>query len=127
MREKELANAVVLSWGLAYILVAFVKPDIASISGVAVSPVVTSLLMVLIGFAMISTVLVWNKVTAVVCLVLAFWETFGLVACWVGFIVWNVPLSYDVAQVSMAVMDWVGAIALFYKILQGCKIGKGKI
>jgi len=109
--KNKILDSVILSWGITYLAVAFVKPDI--ISGV---PLLCSAIpMFVIGVLMVTNVLVFRNKAVFVAL--GVFEAVGAVVSWTGFVTWNTVLSRTVAQSSMAVMDWIASIALFSKVV----------
>jgi len=109
--KNEIIDSIILSWGVAYLSVAFIKPGIVS----GVPQLCSAVLMFVIGAIMVSNVLVFES--KIVFAALGVFEAVGMVASWTGFVTWNTVLSQTVAQSSMAVMDWVASIALFSKVV----------
>jgi len=109
--KSKVTDSVILSWGIAYLAVTFVKPDI--VSGVPLP--CSAVPMFVIGVLMVTNVLVFKN--KAVFAALGVFEAVGMVASWTGFVTWNTVLSRTVAQSSMAVMDWIASIALFSKVI----------
>lgn len=114
MNLKTLALAWTLMWGLTYIMVALVAPNIALDT--------PALFYVFLGFFFLTTLVLryvaYEKLgrTIVRCLFfgLGVFEVVGGVMSWTGAGLWNVPFA-DVAlfQVSMAFADLFSAVFLF--------------
>jgi len=107
------ADSVILSWGVAYLACSVIKPDIGLDKAV----------MLAVGGLMIAPLILQDalpKLSKVLFFIMGCFEAVGVVASWTSFIVWNVPVYGNRAlfQVSMAVMDWVAAVALFSKVVE---------
>jgi hypothetical protein len=114
MNLKTLAIAWTLMWGLTYIIVAFIAPNIALDT--------PALFYVFLGAFILATLVTryfaYNKLSRSVVRCLFFglgvFEVIGGVMSWTGVGLWNVPFA-DVAlfQISMAFADLISAVFLF--------------
>jgi len=109
------ADSIILAWGLAYIIVAFVRPDIVlSVAGRKIPKFLSFLINLAIGLSMVLNLFLENMWIYVA---LGFFEANGLVMSWVGLIRWNTTLNQDLANLSMALLDYLGSIVLFMKVI----------
>ena len=114
MNLKTLAIAWTLMWGLSYVAVAFVAPNIATDT----SALFYFILGAVFLLGIVALYITDNKMGQLVIRGLFFglgaFEVIGGVASWTGAGLWNVPFA-DVAlfQVSMGFADLISAVFLF--------------
>lgn len=105
------ATAIIIVWGVAYLLAAAAAPGLIGNLPTAVSATV----MVLVGALLLWSVYRGGRLLAGV---LAFVQVGSMVGSWVGAIHWAVPYDPGVAAVSMAAMDFIVAVALMFRTIQ---------
>jgi len=105
------AVAILIVWGLAYLMTAVLKPGVVGNTSVALSAAAMGLL----GVLFLASVFLGSRLLFGL---LALVEVGSMVGSWVGAIRWAVPYGEGVAAVSMAAADFVVAVVLVYKTIQ---------
>lgn len=105
------ATAIIIIWGLAYLMAAGLAPGLID----NLSTVFSAVVLVVMG-----VLLLWSvyRGSRLVFGLLSLVEIGTMVGSWVGTVRWAVPYDPGVAAVSMAAMDFVVAVALVYKTIQ---------
>ena len=118
---RKLIYAYLFMWGLAYLVVAFVDPEVSGFN-VAVSALtyalVGTVLIVGLFFRWLEKYLDFHVGRAILA-VLGTIEVYAGVVSWTGLSVWNVPFaSKELFQVSMAFADLISATLMFYLVIE---------
>lgn len=109
---KDILRSVILAYGLSYLFVGVVQPDIlSSLFEYNVPSVVSYGSMYAIGTIFLLNLLYFDSPE--VYFGLGVFETFGFIMCWTGQMTWTTPLNETISLCSMAVLDFIVAIALF--------------
>jgi len=105
------ATAVILVWGVAYLMTAVLAPGLVTNLPTVVSAG---------GMGVIGVLLIWSVVrgSRLLTAVLALVEIGSMVGSWTGALRWTVSYDPGLAAVSMAAMDFVVAVALVFKTIQ---------
>lgn len=105
------ATAIILVWGVAYLMTAVLAPGVIGNLSTVVSAG---------GMGVIGVLLIWSVVrgSRLLTAVLALVEIGSMVGSWTGALRWTVPYDPGLAAVSMAAMDFVVAVALVFKTIQ---------
>lgn len=116
--RNRLADAIISVWGISYLVTAVIRPDLVA----NVSPWLSCAAMTIMGVLLLSSLYInhWLLYGA-----LSVRAVYGFVASWSFVEVWNVPYSPGIAAVSMAAMDFVAAVTLFYKAIEAREKRKG--
>lgn len=111
LTANTIATAVIIVWGLAYLMAAALAPGLIG----NVSTVLSAGAMILIGLLLLWSVFRGSRLlTGLLALV----EIGSMVGSWVGTIQWVVPYAGGMAAVSMAGVDFIVAVALVFKTIQ---------
>lgn len=105
------ATAVILVWGLAYLMAAAFAPGLIGNVSTAVSAG---------GMVVVGLLLLWSvyRGSRLLTGLLALVAIGSMVGSWTGTIQWAVPYDPGLAAVSMAGMDFLVAVALVFKTIQ---------
>jgi hypothetical protein len=105
------ATAIILVWGVAYLITAVLAPGLVMNLPTVVSAG---------GMGVIGVLLIWSVLrgSRLLTAVLALVEIGLMVGSWTGALRWTVPYDAGLAAVSMAAMDFVVAVALVFKTIQ---------
>lgn len=105
------ATAIILVWGVAYLMTAVLAPGLVANVSTAVSAG---------GMGGIGVLLIWSVVrgSRLLTALLALVEIGSMVGSWTGNLRWEVPYDPGMAAVSMAAMNFVVAVALVFKTIQ---------
>lgn len=115
-----LATAVIIVWGLTYLMAAVLAPALIGNLPTALSAA---------GMVIIGLLLLWSVYSGSRPLAgfLALVQIGSMVGSWVGAIRWAVPYDPGLAAVSMAAMDFLVAVALVSKTVEVIDIGPAPV
>lgn len=105
------ATAIIIVWGIAYLVAAAFAPGLIG----NVPTVVSAVGMVLTGVLLLWSVYRGSRLLTGL---LAIVQISSMVGSWVGAIRWAVPYDPGLAAMSMAGMDFLVAVALGFKTIQ---------
>lgn len=113
---KNFAIAWTLMWGLSYIVVAMIAPDISDLPGIVY--IVTGELIIM-GVTMKVCDIHARGFTNIFLGCLGGLMIYGGIASWTGVAIWNVPFeNLELFQVSMAFADLLSATFMFVLALE---------
>jgi len=115
---RSIALAWMLMWGLSYIFVAMVAPEIAGDTAlVGASSYAILGLLIFLAVILLDTKYEW--IGKILFCILGAIMVFGGVTSWIGMAVWNVPFADKALfQVSMAFADLISAVFMFVLVLE---------
>lgn len=105
------ATAVIIVWGLAYLMAAAFAPGLVGNLPTAISAG---------GMVLIGLMLLWSvyRGSRLLTGLMALVQIGSMVGSWAGTIRWTVPYDAGLAAVSMAGIDFIVAVALIFKTIQ---------
>lgn len=114
MNLKTLAIAWTLMWGLSYIFVAFVAPNIAIDTPAFFYLILGAIMILSTWLRYFTTNPLGRTLIRGLLLILGALEVYGGIASFSGVGLWNVPFAnIEIFQVSMAFADLISAVFLF--------------
>ena len=118
---KVTANAWLIAWALAYIMTGIFAPQISGniLEGaVLYATVGVALLLAALCFVDPQAPAKGQAYAKIALAILALISVYSAVASWSGLFVWNVPFqAKEVFQVSMGLMDFLGAVFMLIRAL----------
>lgn len=119
---KNVTNAWLIAWALAYIITAIFAPGIAGNvwTGTILYATMGTLIIVSLALFRAQNTDLRNG-GMVLLFALAAFSVYGAVASWTGLFVWNVPFpAKEVFQVTMGLMDFLGAVFMLIRVYSSC-------
>jgi hypothetical protein len=115
---SKVVDGWIIMWGFAYVSCAFIKPDLS----IGVPRVLNAFFLSLIGcLILVGFVFSNNSKGKKLLFAMGVIETVAGVLSWISLLNWNVPFQSEKViffNISMAVLDFIGAGALFTKSLE---------